>query len=102
MLGDIGAIMLIDQDRAALTHCDTDLVQPQIAAVGLAPDGPQHQVGLDRSFRPAINQQTAIGLLRDPFERKVEAEIDALVAADVEQLVDDLLIIAAQHLVAAR
>ena len=41
-------------------------------------------------------------MLHRRFEREIKTDIDALVAAHINKFADDLLIIAAQHLIAAR
>ena len=58
-------------------------------------NGPKQKIGFNRLALVGFDYQAAVILLGDGFEATVEANIDALMAANVHEAVDNFVVITA-------
>ncbi len=93
---DARLVVGADHDRALGVQLDPDFGEAQAVGVGDAAGGEEDAVDLHIVMVGHADLEAAVGLLLDPAEFGVEAEIDALGHRNLQQPVADLLVIAAQ------
>jgi len=97
----VGAVAVVDENRAVDVELDADRLEAESAGVRGAPGGVEHRIGHDRAAVAENDLRRAVGVGLERAHLRADAEVDTLLDHLGGDVVADVAVEAAQDLLAA-